>query len=138
MHDFQFDESQRPIIVVTFPHTITAETCRGLYDRLVALSRRGTKIGYLCDLRKFNPLTSNAALRKLAADTFLEKRHLLARVTVCEARVIEGAISRGFITAYDWMTGTKWPCANFGTMHEAERWVRAQLKGAGVEVRASA
>ena len=138
MDDFRFDESRWPLVVVTFPHSVGVDSCRAFFEQLLAMARRGEKIGYLMDLRKFNPLTAQPALRKLAADTFVDRRPELARVTVCEARVTDGTISRGVLTAFDWMTGQKWPCENFGSMHEAERWVRAQLNAAGVELRASA
>lgn len=138
MDDLRVDESQWPLVVVTFPPSITIEGYRALFQQYVAMSRRGDKIGYLIDMRKFNPLTAPAAHRKAAADTFAENRDVLVKATVCEARVVGNSLTSGVLTAFDWLTGQKWPCANFTSMTEAERWVSARLRAAGVDLRASA
>ncbi|APR87730.1 hypothetical protein A7982_13079 [Minicystis rosea] len=127
MHDFRIDESSWPLVVVTYPEATTGSQYRALFERYVELSKRGDKIGYLIDMRKFNPITAPAALRKIAADTFAEHRDVLVRATICEARVVESPVTRGVLTAFDWLTGQKWPCHNFTSMDEAERWVRARL-----------
>ncbi|APR87734.1 hypothetical protein A7982_13083 [Minicystis rosea] len=137
MNDFRFDESRAPLIVVTFPPTVTADQCIALFQRFLELARKGSKIGYVMDLRQFNPLSANAAMRKVAADAFAERRSELLRATLCEARVVDGPVLRGVLTAFDWLTGQKWPCDNFTTMEDAERWVRAKLSAEGIHLRAA-
>jgi hypothetical protein len=135
---FRVDESRWPLVIVTFPPTVVIEEYRALFQQYVAMSKRGDKVAYLIDMQKFNPLTAPAAVRKAAAETFAENRHILVKATVCEARVVASSLTCGVLTAFDWLTGQKWPCANFTVMVEAERWAAAQLRTAGVERRVSA
>lgn len=128
MEEFRIDESRWPLVVVTFPPTFTVERYRALFEKYVALSRRGERLSYLIDMRSFNPLHAGASHRKAAADTFAENRHLLIKVTVCEARVVASKLTSGVLTAFDWLTGQKWPCANFTSMAEAESWVGARMR----------
>ncbi|MFT3770993.1 MAG: hypothetical protein QM820_36715 [Minicystis sp.] len=138
MEEFQVDESRWPLVVVTYPAVIEMERYRRLFRQYASMSRRGDKIGYLIDMRSFNPLTAPAALRKAAAETFAENRKVLLEATLCEARVVENSLTSGILTAFDWLTGQKWPCANFTTMPDAERWVLGKLHAAGARQSAHA
>jgi len=126
-NDFEIDESQRPIIVVTFPAMVSPEAYKELFRQYVSISNRGEKVGYVIDMRRFNPIAAPAAMRRLAAETFAAARPHLVKVTVCEARVVSSAITRGVLTAFDWLTGSKWPCRNSTSMSDADRWVREQM-----------
>lgn len=130
MEDFQVDESRWPLVVVTFPSVVTIEMYRALFQQYATLSFRGDKIGYLIDMRRFNPVTAPASLRKAAADVFAANREVLIKATACEARVVESTLTSGILTAFDWLTGQKWPCANFTTKPDAERWALAKLRAA--------
>ena len=132
MDDFRIDESRWPLVVVTYPPLVTLEKYRALFKQYVDLSRRGTKIGYLIDMRRFNPLLASASQRKLAAATFTEHREELVRATICEGRVVASSFTSGVLTAFDWLTGQKWPCANFTTKDEAEPWVVGRMRAIGV------
>jgi hypothetical protein len=134
MEEFQVDESRWPLVVVTFPPVVTMEKYRALFQQYALLSLRGDKIGYLIDMRRFNPIKAPASLRKAAADVFAENRDVLLEATACEARVVEGSLTSHILTAFDWLTGQKWPCANFTTVPDAERWVRTKLRATGARV----
>jgi hypothetical protein len=127
--DYQVDETRWPLVVVTFPPAFTAEKYGELHQKYAAMSRRpGARIGYLIDMRQFNPVMAPAAMRKAAADTFAANRAVLMKATVCEARVVTDAVTCGVLTAFDWLTGKKWPCANFTSVEEAERWIESQMR----------
>jgi hypothetical protein len=138
MNEFRIDESRWPLVVVTFPASTTAQQYRDLFKQYVALSQRGDRIGYVIDMRSFNPIMAPAALRKVAAETFAQCRHHLVKATVCEARVVDNALTSGVLTAFDWLTGQKWPCANFTSMDEGHRWVGARMRAAGLATGAPA
>ncbi|HMR06281.1 MAG TPA: hypothetical protein PKA88_10890 [Polyangiaceae bacterium] len=72
-----------------------------------------------------------AAVRRAAAEVFAEHKATLLAATLCEARVAANPISRGVLTAFDWMTGPKWACKNFGDYAAAEAWVRTMLRTVG-------
>jgi hypothetical protein len=131
IESFQVDETRWPIIRVTFPSIVTLEAYRGVFRQYVTFSKRGERIGYLIDMRQFNPLTASAAMRKGAAEVFAENRDALVKATVCEGRVVASSLTSGVLTAFDWLTGQKWPCANFTSMDEAARWVEKQMQKAG-------
>jgi hypothetical protein len=123
------DESRAPLIVVTYPPAVTEQEFRDLFARYVELSRRLPRVAYLIDFRHFNPLFVSPRQRQEAAQLFAENRHTLTHATVCEARVVASPVARGILTAFDWLTGSKWPCRNFETFAEAERWIAEQLAG---------
>jgi len=124
---FRVDESRWPIVVVTFPATVTIEEYRQLFNEYDRISARGERVGYVIDMRLFNPFKVNAAVRKQAAQTFDAHRDVLMKVTVCEARALASPLTAGVLTAFDWLTGQKWPCKNFTSMEDAERWVSAMM-----------
>ena len=131
MGDFRIDESRWPLVVVTYPPIVTMDEYRDLFRRYAAMSRRKQKIGYLIDMRAFNPLMASASVRKAAADTFAEHREVLLRATACEARVVANSLTSGILTAFDWLTGQKWPCANFTKVPDAEQWITLKLHAVG-------
>ena len=91
------------------------------------LSRRRQRMGVLVDMRSYDAAASTAPARKRSAAIFQEATGALRPTMVCEARVVSGAVLRYVLTAFDWMTGTPWPRANFSTTAEAEEWVRRHL-----------
>jgi hypothetical protein len=126
------DETRAPLILVTYPDQPTPDDMRELFAQYADLSRRHEKVAYLIDFRAFNPISAPASHRKVAADLFAEYRAVLQASTVCEARVVESGFARGVLTAFDWLTGAKWPCANFGTMQRAEAWIESHLREANL------
>ena len=124
---FTVDDDEWPLVRSEFPNEPTTEGYRRLFEHYATLAQRGGSIAWLVDMRGFNPVTGNAAVRKAAAQVFESHRETLSRVTLCEARVVDGAVVRGILTAFDWLTGNKWPCANFATAEEARAWI-AELR----------
>ena len=88
------------------------------------------RLAYLIDMRRFDPLRAPASKRRHAAEVFKANVHKLRHVTVCEARVVSSELTRGVLTAFDWLTGTKWPCATFTSRENAERWVERRVGSA--------
>jgi hypothetical protein len=127
MPEIVVDDSRAPVIVVTYPDAPTIDDFRAAFEKYRAISERHPRVAYLVDFRRFDPVTAPAATRKEAAKVFERYRPILARVTVCEARVVENVLSRGIVTAFDWITPQKWPCANFARATEAEAWIAKQL-----------
>jgi hypothetical protein len=127
MSAIQIDDERVPLIVVTYPDFITPDDYRNAFIRFRELSTRHPRLAYLIDFRNFDPVRSPAPLRRVAGEIFAEFRNSLARTTVCEARVVLSPLSRGILTAFDWITPYKWPCANFPTFEEAHRWIERQL-----------
>jgi uncharacterized protein YbbC (DUF1343 family) len=116
-----------PIVGVEFPSFFDEAQYRELFARYRSLSLEHGRIAYIIDMRKFNPLKASAALRKQAAEVFNENVSHLVTATVCEARIVSDQLTRGVVTAFDWLTGTKWPCRTFTSPSEAEDWVQKQL-----------
>jgi hypothetical protein len=127
MPDILVDESALPMVVVTYPETVSAEQLRTLFARFDLLSRRHGRVAYLVDMTLLDPVRSAAGMLKSVGDLFAAHRPALARVTLCEARVIPNGLLRSGLAAFDRLAPDKWPCANFATRREAEAWVRGHL-----------
>ncbi|MBX3249792.1 MAG: hypothetical protein KF901_21625 [Myxococcales bacterium] len=126
-HGFRIDASARPLVVVRYPTTPTLDGFRAAVDHFVTLAEAGERIAWLIDLRIFDGLSVSAATRRDGARAFESARPTLAKVTICEARVIESLITRGIATAFDWLAGPPWPVTAVSTMDEARRWIAAHL-----------
>ena len=116
-----------PIVEVVYPAAFVTSEYRELFERYAQLSLEHRRLAYLVDLRGFKPLNASAAHRKIGADIFNEFAPVLVPATVCEARIVTDQLTRGIVTAFDWLTGSKWPCRTFTSPSEAEAWVREQL-----------
>lgn len=134
-HGFRIETDEWPIVKVHYPKEVPDDAYRALFDHYAQLAGRGDRIAWLVDMSGFNPVTSPAARRKEAAAIFEEHRAILTRASVCEARVIEGGVTRGVVTAFDWLTGNKWPCVNFAHAAEARAWIEQELRKAGIAAR---
>lgn len=125
---FRIDESTAPVIRVIFPDVVTLPAYEKLFDEYMRLCDLYPRVGWLIDMRSFNPVTAPAPIRKAAADVFARGRAKLLQSTVCEARVVESAAVRGVLMAFDWLTGSKWPVKNVATVKDAEAWIAEQLR----------
>lgn len=102
---------------------------REAFEEYARLSARGVPVAYLLDMTGFNPLVISPSVRKHAAQVFHEYVDRLKPVTVAEARVIVSPVTRGILTAFDWLTSAnKWPCQQVATMNEGEQWLREMLR----------
>lgn len=128
---FTIDTTLLPVVVVTYPDTVTADDYRQLFEHYAILCEAHPRLAWLIDFQAFDPLGAPAPLRRAAADCFAQYRDPLLRVSICEARVARGTLSRGVLTAFDWLTGAKWPTRNFETRAEADRWIADHVQADG-------
>ena len=82
---------------------------------------------YLLDMRAFDPLRAPAASRRHAANVWKQNVARLQNVTLCEARIVGNELTRGVLTAFDWLTGKKWPCGSFTSPADAETFLAWHL-----------
>jgi hypothetical protein len=122
------DDSGLPVVVVTFPPEVTADEYVQLFERYKALCAKYEHIAWLIDFQQFDPVTAPQAVRRAASEVFARYRDVLLQSTVCEARVVQNTASRGILTAFDWLTGKKWPLGNFATREAADRWIAERLE----------
>lgn len=127
---FEVDSSRAPLVVVRYPAIVKPGAIQLLFDHYSELTRRRGDIAWLIDFTSFNPVTAPANRRKEAAEVFAAHREMLAASTCCEARVVHNTLARGILTAFDWLTGNKWPTASFATFVEAERWIEQTTRNA--------
>jgi hypothetical protein len=127
---FVIRDDKLPIIHVEFPPCFEEREYEQLFERYVALSALHTRVAYLIDMRRFDPLCAPASKRRHAVAVFRANVHRLRAVTVCEARVVSSELTRGILTAFDWLTGTKWPCASFTSADDAQRWIDRRIGSA--------
>lgn len=131
MPEIVVDDSRAPIVVVTFPRDSGLEEYMRAVDRYVEIARRGQRVGWLIDLRRFSPLAAPAPVRKAAAEYAARQVPVLQPVSAGEARVVTNPVMRGVSAAFSWLTAMHWPTRHFSTMEDAEAWLRAQLADSG-------
>lgn len=118
------DTARFPIIDVTYAGTVAPEDYASAFARFAEIARAGEPLVWLIDMRRFDPLKVDAVVRKGAAAVFQRHRDVLMRVSIAEARVVHGFLTRNVLTAFDWLTGAnKWPCQQHATMSLAEHWL---------------
>lgn len=122
-----FDDSQAPLCRVIFPKYGSAEVVHALFATYVAWAHKHRTIGYLIDMRAFNPLTAPPAIRTLFAEQFAIHRELIESTTVAEARVVQSIMTQGVLTAVDWLTKAKFPRKIFTDADKAEQWLRKHV-----------
>lgn len=134
-HGYRIAVGEWPLVVVHFPVHFERKIMPGyrwLFEqyRVLAKGAAPAEIQWLIDFRVANPLAIGARTRREGAEVFAAHVDILREVTSCEARVIQSPFSRGVLTAFDWLTGDKWPCANFRTETEARSWIAGQSQTA--------
>ncbi len=122
---FVVDARECPLIVVTFPAAVELEAYEKVFEEYARLADAHRNLAWLIDFRAFNPITAPAKVRYASAEVFARYRDRLLPSTLCEARVVESMLARGVLTAFDWITGTKWPTDNFKRQDDAMRWIRS-------------
>ncbi|MGE0326952.1 MAG: hypothetical protein AB7K71_29785 [Polyangiaceae bacterium] len=122
---FVLDARRCPLVVVTFPGSVEIEAYEALFEQYARLAAAHTNLAWLIDFRHFNPITAPARVRYASAEVFARYRERLLPSTLCEARVVESMLGRGVLTAFDWITGAKWPTDNFKRHDDAMRWIKS-------------
>ena len=123
----RIDDSRAPLVFVVYEREVDEGDYELAMARYRELSRQHSRIGYVIDFRRFDPVFASPIVRSKAARLFADNVAVLARSTVCEARVVANPISRGVLVAFDWITPPKWPTENVATMEEALAFVRRYL-----------
>ncbi len=134
-HGYRIETDRWPIVVARFPEHPEGDLFVGyrwLFERYVELCERGDGICWLIDFAVVNPLLLGAKARRAGAAIWSEHREALMASTLCEARIVHHPLSRGVLTAFDWVTGEKWPTGNFETEREALRWIAHMRNEHGV------
>ncbi|MFW5876087.1 MAG: hypothetical protein ACOCXM_05075 [Myxococcota bacterium] len=124
--DFEVSTEKWPVVVVRYPKSVPEGGYKVLFEKYRELAAHGEKIAWLIDFLEFDPVWAPAKVRKEVADLFAEHREILLECTLAEARVVVNPLSRGVLTAFDWLTGHKWPTRNFATFEQAEAWIAEQ------------
>ncbi len=124
----EVDDGHMPLVVETYPEAFSQEEYEALFERYAELCRQHDRIAWLIDFQRFDPVRAPPDLRRAAANVFAQYRDQLLRSTVCEARMVQNTASWGILTAFDWLTGKKWPTRNFATLASAELWVQERLE----------
>ena len=130
------ESTRLPIVDIAYHTVVGADDLitdfREAFAEYGRLARRGQPLAYLLDMRDFDPLLAPAAQRRHGAEVYREYVDILRPVSVGEARVITSPVTRGIVTAYDWLTGAnKWPCRQVASLAEGEAWLRERLAQAG-------
>lgn len=123
----RIDDSRAPLIFVVYEREVAEEDYIGAMARYRELSREHPRLGYVIDFRRFDPVFASPVMRSKAARLFADNVAVLARSTVCEARIVANPVSRGVLVAFDWITPPKWPTENVGTADDALAFVRRYL-----------
>lgn len=126
------EDSRAPLIVVSYPDSIVLSDYEELFGCFARMARQHRRIAWLIDFSRFNPVTAPAAIRQGAARIFEQHRATLSQASVCEGRIVQNPLARGVLTAFDWLTPNKWPCANFSSSSEAEAFCRQHLAREGL------
>lgn len=118
------DLSEWPIVKVTFPLRIDVAYIDQMYDELEAVVSRGPH-AHWTDLRRADPLRMPATIRSRAAERERRLIHMAATVVMADVRLVNGAVQRGILTAFEWLTGkAPWPVANLSGPTEAYLWLQ--------------
>jgi hypothetical protein len=123
------DVKRLPLIDLGYHGEMTIPIYRGQLERIATICKSERAIILRLDMRDFNPLGVDAASRKAAVAVWQENRDLFLETIAAEARVVESALTRGVLTAFDWLTSEKgkWPCRQFAAMDTAETWLWEEL-----------
>jgi hypothetical protein len=122
-----------PLVVWTYPRFADVALMRAAYRSWDELLERGPH-AVLVDTRLINPLRVPPTLRKLMAIEVEKRRAKFERSLLAEARVVTHPLTRGLVTAFDWMIGNSFsrPLRNVSSLGEAEVFLRAELARHGL------
>ncbi len=129
MSHFRIRSDRFPIVDIEIKATATTEDVEDIFRGYAAVVPRGQRAALIIDLRNVTSVGVSAADRKRAAGLFDAHAASMVSITACEARIVSHALTRGVLTAIDWLTGTKWPCATFTSPADADAWVARQMAG---------
>ncbi len=127
----EIDTSNGFIWLLRFPETFRIEEYRQHFVDLRALNPEGQKIATIVDLRAMNPILGGIAVHREAARIMRANFSFLRETVVADVRVVPNPVTRGVLTVFDWLSAQPWAVNTVSSGPAAERWVRAQIEGAG-------
>jgi hypothetical protein len=125
------DDSRRPIVTVRFIGSVTDEEFHA-YLREMEERVLGRKQPYVSIYDATLAVPTPATQRKMQAEWLRQHRDILVRCSLGVAFVIRSPLVRGVLTAILWMQPLEWPHVVVPTVADAEAWVRARLREAGL------
>jgi hypothetical protein len=128
------DASRWPLLLLRFGRDGSEADVLALYDSWEKEMVRRGRHAVISDFTAINPFRVSPKARKLVAEQVEQRRGLFERFLVAEARVVPHPVTRGFVTAFDWIVGStfKRPVRNVADLAVAERWVVEELAKQGL------
>ena len=129
MAEVTIDTSALPVIKVILPTEGTPEDIRKYYARLEIIMRQQERLAFLVDLRQINILKATAEIRAAMATEFKKVKPLFEEVAVAQAHLVEGTMTKGVLTAFNWLLGEKVRCPEkvFDQEQDALDWLNEHL-----------
>lgn len=122
------DSADWPLVRVVYHGDVALDVLRKAAQQYAELAEhacsQNQRLGWLVNLDAFEAHPIDAVKRRGAAEILAEYAPRIARGTFAEARVVESRVIRGVMTAVTWIVRQPWPIQVFGTVQEAEAWLR--------------
>jgi hypothetical protein len=123
----KYDESHWPIFVVKMPPAaLSDQAFEAHLDECSARYRRREPFCMLFDMGDHPPL--EAVRRKAVAERMMEDARLFPGVMLGCALVVRSALSRGGVTAINWVAKPPYEFVAFRDMRGARIWLRQVLE----------
>jgi hypothetical protein len=133
MGSIRVDATRWPLFIATFPAggVLVPDVVAFYANWQSLIEERGAHVS-LIDCRAINPLLTPANIRRCAGEEVTKRAELFNRYTLAEARVVDNAVVRGLVTAFDWVTRSTLtvPTTIVATVAEAERWLAPRVEEA--------
>lgn len=123
----QIDDTQAPIVVITYPRVGSIEIIPAAMERFREVCIKHKRVAFLVDMRAFNPITAPPKTRAKFSELYNANRSVWNAHLICEARVVPSRIVQGIIIAVDWLTTPAYPTKTFVAMTDAYAFVREHL-----------
>ncbi|MGE0322584.1 MAG: hypothetical protein AB7K71_05275 [Polyangiaceae bacterium] len=121
----EFDESEWPILRVTFDVSISPAEVDAYLARCSEFLTRRERIGLLIDARKAD--VPDAKTRARFVEFFDVQRPRTRRYIAGMSVVLRTAMGRGVVTAVTWMESPSFPVKSFEHAGEARLWLKDLL-----------
>lgn len=119
------DESNWPIVRVTWKGEVSAEDIDAHFAAMKVLIERGQRFGLVMSIIELDNPTP--ALRKRVTEHLANMRGPAKDVIVCNAHVVSSTTMRGILTAIYWVSPPPFLTKVFTDLFQAEEWVRSRL-----------
>jgi hypothetical protein len=127
MAPFVPNESEWPLVTVTFPAVFTTGEWESYLNYIASYMDRGQPYAMVTDFGRSRTLSP--AERKLASDLMVKQRDRLGRMVKGVAVVSDSALLRGMLTAVYWVALPAYPTEVFATVEAGKAWARKMLEG---------